>query len=68
MTDPKSELMSTICHIISKIPGCFFDSSKISPEHYLQEDLGLDSLALVDLVVEIEDNFDFYFDPVQINK
>jgi acyl carrier protein len=34
------------------------DKSTIQPEHHLQRDLGLDSMAVIELVYRIEDAFD----------
>lgn len=43
------------------------DASRINPEHRLQEDLELDSLALVNLQVAVEDRFDMRFDPISMD-
>ena len=41
--------------------------SHILPQHKLREDLELDSLAMVNLQVAIEDEFDMRFDPIENN-
>jgi acyl carrier protein len=61
------QISDLIRRLISEVPGCFLRYDQIQPEHRLQEDLGLDSLAMVDLMVAIEDNLDVYFDPVQLD-
>ena len=60
-------ILDKIQHIVADIPGCFLTYAQIRPEHHLREDLGLDSLALVDLMVAVEDTLDVYFDPVQMD-
>jgi acyl carrier protein len=37
---------------------------RITPCSRLREDLGMDSIALVDLMVELEGVFDIWFDPL----
>jgi acyl carrier protein len=61
------QISELICRLVSEVPGCFLRYDQIQPEHHLQEDLGLDSLAMVDLMVAIEDNLNIYFDPVQLD-
>ena len=61
------QTLDKIRQIAADIPGCFFASDQLLPEHRLREDLGLDSLAMVDLMVAIEDTLDVYFDPVQMD-
>lgn len=41
------------------------DADSILAEHRLRDDLGLDSLAMVNLQVIIEDEFDMRFDPIE---
>lgn len=41
------------------------DANQIFPEHRLREDLELDSVAMVNLQVAIEDEFDIRFDPIE---
>lgn len=40
---------------------------KIEEDDRLREDLGLDSIHLVDLTVAIEDRFNIRFDPINVN-
>ena len=37
---------------------------KLKPGARLREDLGFDSVAMVDLMVEVESHFGVYFDPL----
>lgn len=39
---------------------CFYD--EIVPEQTLKDDLGLDSLSMVELIVELEEEFDIEID------
>ena len=61
------EILTQIRWIAAQIPGCLLPRDQILPEHSLREDLGLDSLAMVDLMVAIEDTLGVYFDPVQMD-
>ena len=60
-------VLEQIRRIVSKLPGCFLAFEQIHREHYLRKDLGLDSLAMVDLMVAIEDSFHIYFDPIHMD-
>lgn len=40
---------------------------EIHLDHRLREDLSLDSIAMVNLQVAIEDKFDFRFDPTEMD-
>ena len=44
--------------IIKTILSDLSGAKRISPEHQLQLDLGLDSLQMVELLMMLEDNFD----------
>ena len=61
------QVLDRIRRIIAEIPGCFLAYNQIRPEHCLREDLGLDSLAMVDLMVAVEDTLGIYFDPIQMD-
>ena len=61
------KIHDVIRRIVAAVPGCFLAVHQIQPEHRLREDLGLDSLAMVDLMVAVEDTLDVYFDPIQMD-
>jgi len=61
---PEEIALTKIKKIVSQIPGCFMAFDLIQRDHRLREDLGLDSLGMVDLMVAIEDTFQIYFDPL----
>ena len=63
----ETELLNRVCQMICEIPGCFLNADDMSAQHDLREDLGLDSLAMVDLIVALEDEFDLYFDPIEMD-
>lgn len=44
------------------------DEDKIKPEALLKDDLGIDSLDLVDIVVIVEKHFDFKIKPEEMNE
>jgi acyl carrier protein len=52
--------------ISEKIPG--IDIEDISPEASLIEDLGADSLTLVELIMSLEDIFDIEIDDTDAEK
>ncbi len=64
---PEDIVLTEIKKIVSKLPGCFMAFELIQRDHRLREDLGLDSLGMVDLMVSIEDTFQVYFDPLQMD-
>lgn len=53
--------------IIKTILSDLSGAKRISPEHQLQLDLGLDSLQMVELLMMLEDNFDIVFDESDMN-
>lgn len=61
------QVLEEIRQIITEIPGGFLAGNQIRPEHRLREDLGLDSLAMVDLMVAVEDTLGISFDPTQMD-
>lgn len=56
-------IRTMLVEIFSWIDG----TDPILPEHRLQEDLELDSLAMVNLQVAIEDRFNIRFDPISMD-
>lgn len=64
---PDENVVEKLRMLTAELPGCFMESGKIVYEHRFREDLGLDSLAMVDLMVAVEDTFQVYFDPIQMD-
>jgi acyl carrier protein len=60
----EDDVLEKIIKLVSKLPGCFMPYATIQRNHRLREDIGLDSLGMVDLMVALEDNFQIYFDPI----
>jgi len=58
------ELFNQIREIIVNTVGC--DEGAISPEASLKDDLGIDSLAVVELVMALEDAFGISIDEEQL--
>jgi acyl carrier protein len=56
-----------IVNIIAKLPECRAKPSEMTEATRLREDLGLESIAMIDLIVAIEDHFHVYFDPITMN-
>lgn len=52
----RSEVLQGVLEIVAEQMG--MDPMKISPRDALQEDLGCDSLDIVEITMEIEDHFD----------
>lgn len=61
----RTETTEQIRELIAGVPGCLMVADEIKPEHRLRDHLGLDSLAMVDLMICVEDAFNIFFDPVQ---
>jgi acyl carrier protein len=57
----------TLRRILASLDGCFLEAERILPEHRLREDIGLDSLAMIDLLVAIEEEFHIYLDPLEVD-
>ena len=57
------ELMSNVLERVTKIIVDRLDveESKVTPEATFKDDLGADSLDVVELVMELEDEFDLQF-------
>ena len=54
----QTEILSKLGRILKE--HCHKDPGKLSPDLRLQEDLALDSLALLTLAVEVENEFQIY--------
>lgn len=63
----EDRVLTEVRRLVSELPDCLISFEQILPERKLMEDLGIDSVAMVDLMVAVEDCFDIYFDPVQTN-
>jgi acyl carrier protein len=60
-------LVCALRRILASLDGCFIEAERILPEHRLREDIGLDSLAMIDLLVAIEEKFHIYLDPLEVD-
>ncbi len=56
----KSEIESKICELVQTYSQ--FDGDNVQLSGDLREDYGIDSIALVELLVDIESQFDVTFD------
>ncbi|QNU66702.1 acyl carrier protein [Ruminiclostridium herbifermentans] len=56
----KSEIESRICEIVQTYSQ--YDGDNIQLQGDLREDYGIDSISLVELLVDIESQFDITFD------
>jgi acyl carrier protein len=49
------------------MPGLLVDPDELRPELRLREDLGLESVTLIQLIVALEDEFGFRVDPITMD-
>ncbi len=56
-------IFETVCGIINEVAGM----ENIESRDMLKEDLGLDSLSLVEICVRLEDEFSIQFDSDNLN-
>lgn len=56
----QGRVMAEIC----AIPGLLVNPEELGPRLRLREDVGLESVTLIQLIVAIEDEFDFRVDPL----
>lgn len=61
------EVLQIVKRIMDEHFSDIIQKKTILPEDRLQEDLGLDSVHLVDLTVALEDEFDIRFDPISVD-
>ncbi|MBD5450898.1 MAG: acyl carrier protein [Lachnospiraceae bacterium] len=59
----KTELKNRILGCLGKVLSTSIDT--LEPEINLRDELGMDSLAMVMLQVQIEEEFRFTFDPIE---
>jgi acyl carrier protein len=59
--------LEEVRQMVGEIPERFLPASELRPEHRLREDVGLDSLALVDLLVAMEERFGIFVDPLAVD-
>jgi acyl carrier protein len=52
---------------LASMPGLLVVAEELRPEHRLREDLGMESVTLIELVVAIEDAFGFRVDPMTMD-
>lgn len=56
----------TLAEVVSETLGCAMD--KVTPEARLEEDLGADSLAAMELIMAVEERFDITFEDDMMDK
>lgn len=62
-----NDIGGELVNIVASLPGCLVRREAIEPGLHLREDLGLESIAMIDLIVEIENYFNIYLDPVSMD-
>lgn len=67
MTEPSPALVARILEIVRRVGRCNL-SVRIDPAMRLVEDLGIDSLDLVSIYVEIQDQFGVEFEDTEIAR
>ena len=61
----QKDIQDAIATILRR--DCGIERETISPEHRLQEDLGLDSMGLLNLALEVENHFEVFLDEAADN-
>lgn len=61
------DLTARVLAELATMRGLLVEPDALRPEHRLREDLGLESVTLIELIVAIEDAFDFRVDPISMN-
>ncbi len=56
----KQEIESKVCEVVSRVAQ--FNNENVVPDSDLRDNYGVDSIVLVELLVEIEDIFGITFD------
>lgn len=64
MTKSKEDILERLKIMVMPLVG---KEKPISIEDHLTNDLGIDSMDLVDIIVEIEDTFSIIFDDLELN-
>ena len=61
------ELHDRVVTELAGMPGLLLEADRVRPDHRLREDLGMDSVTLIEMIVAIEDAFGFRVDPVTMD-
>ena len=61
------ELYDRVIAELAGMPGLLLEAVWVQPYHRLREDLGMESVTLIEMIVAIEDAFDFRVDPVTMD-
>lgn len=67
MTYTQDDLDHRVRAELASMRGLLVEPERLRPEHRLREDLGLESITLIELIVAIEDAFGFRVDPITMN-
>jgi len=67
MTHMQDDLDSRVLAEVASMRGLLVEPERLRLEHRLREDLGLESITLIELIVAIEDAFDIRIDPITMN-
>ena len=62
----QQDIQDAIIHILRR--DCGVTHENIGPEARLQEDLGLDSMGLLNLALEVENHFQIYLEEAADNR
>lgn len=63
----QDDLDNRVIAVLASMPGLLVEAERLRPEHLLREDLGMESVTLIELIVEIEDAFGFRVDPMTMS-
>lgn len=67
MTHMRDDLDSRVLAEVASMRGLLVEPERLRLEHRLREDLGLESITLIELIVAIEDAFDIRVDPITMD-
>ncbi len=59
------QLVDQLAEILSSLPETSIDEKEVTVSSRLREDLGVDSLGMIDLILEIEARYDVVLDPIR---
>jgi acyl carrier protein len=63
----RDDLDSRVLAEVASMRGLLVEPERLRLEHRLREDLGLESITLIELIVAIEDAFDIRVDPITMD-
>lgn len=63
----RDDLDNRVLAELASMPGLLINADRLRPEHRLREDLGMESVTLIELIVALEDAFGIQVDPMTMD-